>query len=125
MGHTLIEWQTKVAELVRDAGNVDFTPAQLATVGIQPALAQFSTDRPRVLVTEVPGPKSRALVERSAAALTECMSLHLTLFVDRCEGALLTDVDGNTFIDWAGGVGCLDVGHVKARGSADVIARSG
>ena len=75
------------------------------------------------LVTEVPGPKSRALVERSAAALPECMSLHLPLFVDHCEGALLTDVDGNTFIDWAGGVGCLNVGHVNPRVRDAIIAQ--
>ncbi|MBC7644110.1 MAG: 4-aminobutyrate--2-oxoglutarate transaminase [Thermoleophilia bacterium] len=75
------------------------------------------------LVTEVPGPKSRALVERSAAALPQCMSLHLPLFVDHCEGALLTDVDGNTFIDWAGGVGCLNVGHVNPRVRDAIVAQ--
>lgn len=67
------------------------------------------------LVTEVPGPKSRAIVARHEAALPECMSLHLPIMVDHTSGALLTDVDGNTFIDWAGGVGCLNVGHVNER----------
>ncbi len=67
------------------------------------------------LVTEVPGPKSRAIVERHEAALPLCMSLHLPIMVDHTSGALLTDVDGNTFIDWAGGVGCLNVGHVNER----------
>ena len=35
--------------------------------------------------------------------------------IDRGEGATLTDVDGNTFIDFTGGVGCLNVGHANPR----------
>ena len=33
------------------------------------------------------------------------------MWVDHAEGATLTDVDGNTFVDFAGGIGCLNVGH--------------
>jgi 4-aminobutyrate aminotransferase/(S)-3-amino-2-methylpropionate transaminase len=35
--------------------------------------------------------------------------------IERGEGATLTDVDGNTFIDFTGGVGCLNVGHAHPR----------
>jgi 4-aminobutyrate aminotransferase / (S)-3-amino-2-methylpropionate transaminase / 5-aminovalerate transaminase len=35
--------------------------------------------------------------------------------IDHGDGATLTDVDGNTFIDFTGGVGCLNVGHANAR----------
>jgi 4-aminobutyrate aminotransferase / (S)-3-amino-2-methylpropionate transaminase / 5-aminovalerate transaminase len=33
------------------------------------------------------------------------------VFVERAEGAVIEDVDGNRFIDFAGGIGCLNVGH--------------
>ncbi|MEA2704267.1 MAG: hypothetical protein QOD63_2212 [Actinomycetota bacterium] len=55
-GHSLNQWQAKVAALVRDeAANVDFSPAQLTTVGIAPAVAKYSVDRPQVLHAEVAG----------------------------------------------------------------------
>ena len=37
------------------------------------------------------------------------------MVIDHGEGATLTDVDGNTFIDFTGGVGCLNVGHANPR----------
>ncbi len=63
------------------------------------------------IVTEVPGPKSRALVERSKAALADALTLVHPVYVERAHGATVTDVDGNTFIDWIGGVGVMNVGH--------------
>ncbi len=63
------------------------------------------------IVTEVPGPKSRALAERSKAALADALSLVHPIYVDHAHGATVTDVDGNTFIDWIGGVGVMNVGH--------------
>lgn len=67
------------------------------------------------MVTGVPGPKSAAMAARKDAACPAALSLHLPIFTERAEGALLHDVDGNTFIDWAGGVGCLNVGHSNPR----------
>ncbi len=55
MGHTLDEWQAKVGELVRDAGSVDLTASQIVTVGLAPALAEYSKDRPRAMAAEVAG----------------------------------------------------------------------
>jgi 4-aminobutyrate aminotransferase/(S)-3-amino-2-methylpropionate transaminase len=63
------------------------------------------------IVTEVPGPRSRELAERSKAALADALSLVHPVYVERAHGATVTDVDGNTFIDWIGGVGVLNVGH--------------
>ena len=63
------------------------------------------------IVTEVPGPRSRDLAARSAAALADALSLVHPIFVERAHGATVTDVDGNTFIDWIGGVGVMNVGH--------------
>src|SRR5512133_4186914 len=63
------------------------------------------------LRTEVPGPRSRAILDRHDAAVAKPLSIYLPVVVDHGQGALLTDVDGNVFIDFAGGVGCLNVGH--------------
>lgn len=76
------------------------------------------------LVTEIPGPRSRAVVERSTAALPACMSLHMPVVIDHGSGALLTDIDGNTFIDWIGGVGCLNVGHTNPRVRDAIVAQA-
>ena len=63
------------------------------------------------LVTPIPGPKSRALAERSAAAVPRGVSQLTPVFVGRSEGAVIEDVDGNRFIDFGGGIGCLNAGH--------------
>jgi len=63
------------------------------------------------LTTEIPGPKSRALAERRLLAVPRGVSQLTPVFVSRAEGAILEDVDGNRFIDMAGGIGCLNAGH--------------
>ena len=63
------------------------------------------------LRTTIPGPRSHALVARSAAAVARGVSQLTPIFVQRAEGALIEDVDGNRFVDLAGGIGCLNVGH--------------
>ena len=62
-------------------------------------------------VTEIPGPKSRALLDRRAAAITKGLGKSTDVVVDRAEGALVHDVDGNTLIDLAGGIGMTAAGH--------------
>jgi len=61
--------------------------------------------------TELPGPRSRAILERKERVIASPLSIYLPVVVDEAHGATLTDVDGNTFIDFTGGVGCLNVGH--------------
>jgi 4-aminobutyrate aminotransferase/(S)-3-amino-2-methylpropionate transaminase len=63
------------------------------------------------LRTEIPGPRSKEILERKAAVVAEPLSIFLPVVVDHGQGATLTDVDGNTFLDFTGGVGCLNVGH--------------
>lgn len=62
-------------------------------------------------VTEIPGPKSRAVLERRARAVTRALGRSTDVVIDRAEGALVVDVDGNTLIDLAGGIGMLATGH--------------
>lgn len=63
------------------------------------------------LQTEIPGPRARAVLERRARALPAGLAKSTDVVVDRAEGALVHDVDGNTFIDFAGGIGMLNAGH--------------
>jgi 4-aminobutyrate aminotransferase / (S)-3-amino-2-methylpropionate transaminase / 5-aminovalerate transaminase len=63
------------------------------------------------LRTEIPGPRSREILERKKRVVADPLSVFLPVVVAEGRGATLTDVDGNTFIDFTGGVGCLNVGH--------------
>jgi 4-aminobutyrate aminotransferase / (S)-3-amino-2-methylpropionate transaminase / 5-aminovalerate transaminase len=65
--------------------------------------------------TEIPGPRSREIIERKERVVADPLSLTFPVVIERGEGATLTDVDGNTFIDFTGGVGCLNVGHSHPR----------
>ncbi|MEE9417738.1 MAG: 4-aminobutyrate--2-oxoglutarate transaminase [Acidimicrobiales bacterium] len=63
------------------------------------------------LVTEVPGPKSQAIVERRVAATSKGAAYLTELSVASAQGAIVTDVDGNQLLDFAGGIGVLAAGH--------------
>src|SRR5258708_12537965 len=65
--------------------------------------------------TEIPGPKSRALMARREAAIPRGPYHATPLFAAKAEGAVIEDVDGNRFIDFAGGIGCLNMGHPAPR----------
>ena len=63
------------------------------------------------LQTEIPGPKSKELLARRAAAVASGLAKSTELAIERAEGARAYDVDGNTLLDFAGGIGMLAVGH--------------
>jgi 4-aminobutyrate aminotransferase / (S)-3-amino-2-methylpropionate transaminase / 5-aminovalerate transaminase len=63
------------------------------------------------LKTSIPGPKSKALGERRAQAVPRGLSHGTPVYVAKAEGAWLEDVDGNRYIDFAGGIGCINIGH--------------
>jgi 4-aminobutyrate aminotransferase / (S)-3-amino-2-methylpropionate transaminase / 5-aminovalerate transaminase len=65
--------------------------------------------------TEIPGPASRALIERKRQAVPRGWANAIPVFVKEARGALVTDVDGNTFIDFARGIGAVNVGHADPR----------
>ncbi|MDX6455765.1 MAG: 4-aminobutyrate aminotransferase / (S)-3-amino-2-methylpropionate transaminase / 5-aminovalerate, partial [Gaiellaceae bacterium] len=67
------------------------------------------------LQTEIPGPRSRKILERKERVVADPLSVYLPIVVAEGRGSTLTDVDGNTFLDFAGGVGCLNVGHAHPR----------
>jgi 4-aminobutyrate aminotransferase/(S)-3-amino-2-methylpropionate transaminase len=73
----------------------------------------------RQLVTEVPGPKSRALTARRHTAVSAAVSTVLPVFVERAGGGILVDVDGNALIDFGSGIAVTTVGNAAPR----VVAR--
>ena len=75
----------------------------------------MATTRSIELKTAIPGPRSQEILARKAQVVADPLSIFLPVVVDHGEGATLTDVDGNTFIDFTGGVGCLNVGHAHPR----------
>ena len=70
------------------------------------------------LKTEIPGPEARSWLDRRSAAVSTGLARATDVVVERAEGALVHDVDGNTLIDFAGGIGMLAVGHCPPQVSA-------
>src|SRR5712691_1855228 len=67
------------------------------------------------LKTAIPGPKSKEILERSERVVAAPLSILIPVVVSEAHGVTITDVDGNVFIDFTGGVGCLNVGHSHPR----------
>jgi len=67
------------------------------------------------LRTAVPGPRSQEILARKRAAVAAPLGAVFPIVAVEAHGATLTDVDGNTFLDFTGGVGCLNVGHSHPR----------
>lgn len=88
---------------------------------MSPSASVFNTYSPetpvepvRRVVTEIPGPQSRALHERRKAVIPPGVHSVLPVYIDRAHGSILVDVDGNQFIDCAGGIGVTTIGHTDA-----------
>ncbi len=89
---------------------------QLCRVAAGSAIVRpVATTKTIELRTAIPGPRSREILERKDRVVADPLSIYLPVVIARGEGATLTDVDGNTFIDFTGGVGCLNVGHAHPR----------
>ena len=66
------------------------------------------------LVTEVPGPRSRALLSNwRTRRFSRGLATTHPLFIHSGKSATLTDVDRNTFLDFTGGIGAMNVGHAR------------
>jgi 4-aminobutyrate aminotransferase/(S)-3-amino-2-methylpropionate transaminase len=74
-----------------------------------------ATTRTIEIKTGLPGPRSAEILARKERVIAEPLSIYLPLVIAAARGATLTDVDGNTFVDFAGGVGCMNVGHSHPR----------
>jgi 4-aminobutyrate aminotransferase/(S)-3-amino-2-methylpropionate transaminase len=75
----------------------------------------MATTKAIELKTAIPGPRSKGILERKERVIADPLSIFLPVVIEHGSGATLTDVDGNTFLDFTGGVGCLNVGHAHPR----------
>ncbi len=65
----------------------------------------------RKVVTEIPGPKSRALHERRKAVVSAGLTNGFPVYIERADGAIVRDVDGNQILDLGSGIAVTTVGH--------------
>ena len=75
----------------------------------------MATTRAIHLSTEIPGPRSRQILARERAVIAPALIVHLPIVATEATNATITDVDGNCFVDFAGGVGVVNVGHAHPR----------
>ncbi|MBD8972910.1 MAG: 4-aminobutyrate--2-oxoglutarate transaminase [Clostridiales bacterium] len=68
------------------------------------------TDLPKIITEMLPGPKAQAIIDRREAAVPSAIRCGYPVVIERGEGAMIEDVDGNKFLDWIGGVGVLNIG---------------
>jgi 4-aminobutyrate aminotransferase/(S)-3-amino-2-methylpropionate transaminase len=79
-----------------------------------------SVPQSRLLATVIPGPRSVALHAERLKHVTSGFGITLPVFIDRAEGAILQDVDGNRIIDFASGIAVTSVGASNAKVQAHV-----
>src|SRR6478735_5915883 len=63
------------------------------------------------VATNLPGENAKQLLDRRHRAIPKGVSYGIPTFADTAEGAIVKDVDGNTFIDFVGAIGTINVGH--------------
>lgn len=63
------------------------------------------------LITSIPGIKSKKILEERKKYVADGVSMSVDIAVEEAKGALIKDVDGNIFLDFAAGIGVQNVGH--------------
>ena len=76
------------------------------------------------LRTSIPGPRAREILERERHAVASPLIVHSPVVAAEALGATITDVDGNTFVDFVGGVGVANVGHNHPRVVAAIVEQA-
>ena len=72
---------------------------------------QSAVGTERKVITELPGPKSRALHQRRQAVVSAGLTNGFPVYIERAEGAILVDVDGNQILDLGSGIAVITIGH--------------
>ena len=67
------------------------------------------------LVTALPGPRAKEIIERDRAVVSPSYTRCYPLVIKRGEGAVVEDVDGNHFLDFAAGIAVVATGHSHPR----------
>jgi 4-aminobutyrate aminotransferase/(S)-3-amino-2-methylpropionate transaminase len=72
---------------------------------------ESSVGTERNVVTEIPGPQSRSLQARRTKVVSAGLTIGFPVYIERAEGAILVDVDGNRFLDLGSGIAVTGIGH--------------
>jgi len=72
----------------------------------------------------IPGPQSRELLARRQKAVARGVSSSMNVFAAKADGAIIEDVDGNRYIDFAGGIGVMNIGHVRPEVTAAIAEQA-
>src|ERR1700693_6555004 len=67
------------------------------------------------IITELPGPRARALIARDEAVVSPSLTRAYPLVAETGSGYVITDVDGNRFLDFAAGIAVCSTGHGPPR----------
>jgi len=76
------------------------------------------------LVTELPGPRARALIARDDAVTSPSLTRAYPLVAESGDGYVVTDVDGNRFLDFAAGIAVAATGHSHPAVVAAITAQA-
>ena len=77
--------------------------------------AKTALAQKRNLITAIPGPKSAELIKRRGEAVSASLGTAFPVFIERAEGAIIIDVDGNSILDLGAGIAVLNVGHSASK----------
>lgn len=66
---------------------------------------------PKIITSTLPAAKAQAIIDRRHKAIPNAIGCMYPVVIERGEGAMIEDVDGNIFLDWIGGVGVLNIGY--------------
>lgn len=78
------------------------------------------TDYPKI-ITEIPGPRARSILEKDQSFISPSYTRGYPLVIDHGHGSLVTDVDGNLFLDFTSGIAVCNTGHTPAKVVAAII----
>src|SRR5437660_2302255 len=73
---------------------------------------------------DIPGAKSRELIARRQQFVARGVASTMNVFAAKADGAIIEDVDGNRFIDFAGGIGTMNIGHARPEVTKAIIEQA-
>lgn len=68
------------------------------------------TDLPKIITETLPGPKAQEVIDRRKNIVPNAIRCNYPVVIEKGEGAMIEDIDGNKFLDFIGGVGVLNIG---------------
>ena len=83
----------------------------MTTMDVTPADAAALSPTAPHITTELPGPNARAIIERDESVASPSLTRAYPLVAESGSGVVVTDVDGNRFLDFAAGIAVCSTGH--------------